>query len=162
MNGGEAKFELTIDPNIIIPDGARTIVEEDYVGGWVGGGGTVALGWRELFWMADSNATWAVNDGTDSTILAVTFSSRAGWRKQLGDLAFSLWAGTMYMNYKQTIDISVEIEDIGIFMELDIEGVDPWNMLIGGSLDIGKNWQIMLEGGFIGRSQVVGMASFRF
>jgi hypothetical protein len=162
VNTGETEFQLDIDPNFVLPDGASETLKEDYVGGFVGGGATVALGWRELFWMADGNYTWARADAVDSTIEAATFSTRLGWRRSFDKFAVSLWAGTMFMHLTQTIDFSVDLLVTEIVMEMDIKSSDPWNMLLGGTLDIGENWQIMVEGGFIGRSQATAMVAFRF
>jgi hypothetical protein len=161
FNTGEAKFDITIAPiPIIVPEGAKFRQEEDYIGGWVGGGGTVALGWKQLFWMADGNGTWSKTDAANSTIVAATFSTRAGWRGEFENSALSLWVGTMYLHYTQTVKTSVDI--IGLDIEVEVEGADPWNMLLGGQFELGKSWSLMLEGGFIGRKQVVGMATFRF
>jgi hypothetical protein len=162
VNTGTTEFDLIIDPNFVLPEGAEEHLKEDYVGGFVGGGATLPLGWKELFWMADGNYTWARADSVDSTIGAATFSTRVGWRRAFDNYALSLWAGTMFMHYTQTLDISVDLLVTEIIMEMDIKSSDPWNMLLGGSFDIGENWQLMVEGGFIGRSQVTAMVGFRF
>ena len=66
------------------------------------------------------------------------------------------------MNYTQTVETSVPLLGDTLFVEIDIKSKDPWNMLLGGQLEIGKSWALMIEGGFIGRSQVTGQATFRF
>lgn len=44
FNTGKIEFDITIDPvPIILPEGAKFRNEEDYIGGWIGGG-TIALG----------------------------------------------------------------------------------------------------------------------
>ena len=35
-------------------------------------------------------------------------------------------------------------------------------MLVGALVELGPSWQLMLEGGFIGRKQVTGVVTFRF
>ena len=160
FNTGEAEFELTIAPNTVLPEGAQFTVQEDYIGGWVGGGATVALGWKQLFWMADGNGTWSKVNSADSVIVAATFSTRAGWRGEFEKAAWTAWVGTMYLHYTQTVETSVPV--LGLNLELDIAGADPWNMLLGTQVDIGRNWTLMVEGGFIGRKQIVANASFRF
>jgi hypothetical protein len=47
-------------------------------------------------------------------------------------------------------------------VDIKIENQDPWNMPAGFQVELTRNWHIMLEGGFIGRKQVMGMASFLF
>jgi hypothetical protein len=161
FNTGQVEFDITVDPIfIILPEGLQFTNEEDYDGGWVGGGGTLALGWKQLFWMADGNGSWSKVDTADSTIVAATFSTRAGWRGEFEKGAVSLWAGTMFMHFTQTVSFSVP--EIGLTGEIDIEGKDPWNMLLGGQVELGKHWSLMLEAGFIGREQVVGALTFRF
>ena len=161
FNTGEAKFDITIDDiPIILPEGLKLRQEEDYNGGWVGGGGTLALGWKQLFWMADGNGSWARVDNADSTIVAATFSTRAGWRGEFDKWSLSLWAGTMYMFYTQ--DVHFSVPEIGLRGEVDVAAADPWNMLLGGMFELGKSWSLMLEGGFIGRKQVTGALTYRF
>lgn len=160
FNAGEVEFDITIDPNIVLPEGAEFSVEEDYKAGFVGLGGTIALGWKQLFWMADGNGSWAWTDSTNGTIVAATFSTRAGWRGEFKGMALSGWVGTMYMNYAQTVSTSVP--ELGLEVELDIKGADPWNMLAGAQIELSPNWQLMIEGGFIGRKQVTGVVTFRF
>jgi hypothetical protein len=38
---------------------------------------------------------------------------------------------------------------------------DPWNMLVGGTVDIGPHWGIRWEAGFIGRQSLMIMGNYR-
>jgi len=38
---------------------------------------------------------------------------------------------------------------------------DPWNMLVGGTLDVGRHWGIRAEFGFIHRRSAFLMANYR-
>ena len=38
---------------------------------------------------------------------------------------------------------------------------DPWNMLIGGTMDFGRHWGLRAEVGFIGRKSIMLMANYR-
>jgi hypothetical protein len=44
---------------------------------------------------------------------------------------------------------------------LDKKPADPWNMLLGGTLDYGRHWGLRYEVGFIGRTSWLLMANYR-
>ena len=163
-NTGNTEFDLTIQPiPILVPMGMRVKVEESHHGVLLGGGGTLALGWKNWFWMADGNGSWSKGPSTDNVIVAGAFSTRAGWQGKLKGASLAVYVGTMYLNYTQTVETSVPIPGgPTLFIELDVESQDPWNMLLGGSMRLYRNWEFTIEGGFIGRKQVTGMIGYRF
>jgi len=38
---------------------------------------------------------------------------------------------------------------------------DPWNMLLGGTIDVGRHWGVRWEAGFIGRKSLMVMGNYR-
>jgi hypothetical protein len=38
---------------------------------------------------------------------------------------------------------------------------DPWNMLVGGTVDVGRHWGVRWEAGFIGRKSLMVMGNYR-
>jgi hypothetical protein len=38
---------------------------------------------------------------------------------------------------------------------------DPWNMILGGTYDVGRHWGLRAEVGFIGRRSFLMMANYR-
>ncbi len=45
--------------------------------------------------------------------------------------------------------------------QLKKDPADPWNMLVGGNIDLNKRWTIRAEVGFIGRTSVLLNAVYR-
>ncbi len=81
--------------------------------------------------------------------------------------SFALWIGAMYMDYKQTVTDSVDLNEldpklpsVDLEFEIDIENEEPWNFLMGGQWEISKRWQMMVEGGVGNRQQIISGTFF--
>jgi hypothetical protein len=171
---GEAELDVnlpgfTIGPFPIPP---KTIsFDIDYSGTTVGGGITLAGGYKNFFGSLDANYSYSEIDVVDGDIETLTISPRVG---VLVDPAvvkgsFAFWIGAMYMDYKQTVTDSVNLNELDpnlpaleLEFEIDIENEEPWNFLMGGQWEITKRWQMLVEGGVGNRQQIIFGTMFRF
>ena len=153
-----------VDPNTLRFD-------IDYSGATYGGGITLAGGYKNFFGSVDANYTCTDIDVVDGDIKTLTISPRLGVLVDpaviSGTLAF--WIGAMYMDYKQTVTDAVNLREIDpglpsvhLDFEIDIKNEDPWNFLMGGQWEISKRWQMMVEGGFGNRRQIIFGTVYRF
>jgi hypothetical protein len=177
---GEAELDvnlpaLVVDLPVIGPtpitDPKKINFNTDYNGTSVGGGLTLAGGYKEFFGSLDVNYTHSTIDVVDGEIKTLTVSPRIGVLVDpaaiKGSLAF--WVGAMYMDYKQTVtdDINLRELDPGfpsveIEFEIDIKNEERWNYLFGGQWEITKRLQVMAEGGMGNRRHLILGAFFRF
>jgi hypothetical protein len=133
------------------------------------GGITLAGGYKNFFGSLDANYSYSEIDVVDGDIETLTISPRLG---VLVDPAlikgsFALWIGAMYMDYKQTVTDSVDLNEldpklpsVDLEFEIDIENEEPWNFLMGGQWEISKRWQMMVEGGVGNRQQIISGTFF--
>jgi hypothetical protein len=117
--------------------------------GFVGGGGlTLAAGYREFFLMMDANYT-QTDIGFDDTFRAFVASVRTGWNGKFGSVPARLWLGGAYWDTENTARSTVTAPAVGtISFEADQGPRTPWNMVVGGSVVLGRHWDTFLEYGF--------------
>ena len=166
---------ITIDVPIIGPvpilDPNTISFDIDYSGTTYGGGITLAGGYKKFFGSLDANYTYTDIDLVNGDIKTLTISPRLGVLVDPAIIkgSFALWIGAMYMDYKQTITDSVNLNELDsslpsmeLDFEIDIKNEEHWNFLMGGQWEITKRWQITAEGGVGNRRQIVLGSSFRF
>lgn len=145
-----------------------------YEGPTYGAGVTLAGGYKisecgalTLFLVADTNYTVTDLSFTDERLFtnsqpdALVFSARLGLRRQMSEnLNLSLWAGTLYQDVSEfLVGRSVERD---FAFRIEENPVAPWNALLGARLEIGRHWDLMVEGGLGTRTSIMGGLSFRF
>lgn len=154
-------------------------LELNYCGPTLGAGGTLAAGFKPfeerptiLFGQTDLNFTKTFLDfnelgvATDAGVDTWVLSTRLGVREpvptntSLGDLHVSLWGGAMYQDVQSVIPGRVEL--LGLDFSVEKEARHAWNPLIGGRLEVGENFDLMVELGFGGRQSFMVAATFRF
>jgi hypothetical protein len=176
---GQADLELGPGPiPFLAKRGPKLDIELEYEGPTVGLGGTLAAGFKPIkdrptivFGQAglvftktflDFDQVVKSLDTVDVTIL----SMRLGVRERilqhpsLGDLHLSLWGGAMYQDIQEVMTGRLGILDLDFRAEVD--EVNPWNTMIGGRLEIGKNFDVMVEVGCGDRESLMLGATFRF
>lgn len=132
------------------------------------GGGKVHP-WRDLtaFAVVDINRTETRLSFDNESVLARTrpqatvFSARFG----MGGIAdpnsrVGFWLGAMYQKIQQKVAGSVANTDLEFIVTQ--EPSKPWNMLIGGVGEIGRNLVIVVEGGVGERKSILGSVVYRF
>jgi len=145
-----------------------------YEGPTYGGGITLAGGfkvsdWRTLtlFVVADANYTFTDLDFTDERLFtdtraeALVFSSRLGLRGKVAEkqhLAF--WAGAMFQDVSEFL-VGRAADDSFAFLVVQ-SPVAPWNAVIGGRWEIGRHFDLIVEGGVGTRTSIMGGLTFRF
>jgi len=174
--GGEARFEATV-PLLELVGIADTVTIADdveYDAFTYGGGATLAFGWAWWFALVDANYTRTKMDILDGEIEAITVSPRTGTVINLPSVPGEgvVWIGAMYLDYKQDVRGSVNIQEIDPYLaqilgdtleyRVRIEGKTPWNLLLGGQWAFDPRWGAQLEVGLGDRKQIMGGISFRF
>jgi hypothetical protein len=139
----------------------------DYEGFTYGGGVTLVYGYKQLFAMVDYNYTRTDLDIADSQITAHVVTPRIGWHGTAAGLKGSAWLGAMYQGVDQKFQgqLTVSVPGLGqipVRYDVDEEATNPWNMVFGVQWDISPHWQWMIEGGVIGREQILTSLLLRF
>lgn len=145
-----------------------------YEGPTYGGGATLAGGFKisdrgnlTLFMVADVNYTVTDLEFTDERLFtdtkaeALVFSARVGLRRKISErLHVGLWGGTMHQDVSEFL-VGTSADQSFAFL-VEQSPVNPWNALVGGRLEIGRHFDLMVEGGFGTRSSIMGGLTFRF
>ena len=174
MKGSVGLPEIPILPPLVVVPAQVLPLRIGYEGLVYGGGLTLAGGakvtdWRTLtaFVVVDLNYTYTDLDfiddklKSDSGAEAVVFSPRLGLRAQLSKSIFaSAWVGAMHQRVSETLEGRVPSQELEFVIEQ--QPSEPWNLLLGGRVELGSHWDLMVEGGLGTRNSILGGASFRF
>ena len=150
----------------------------DFEGPTMGLGSTLAAGFKPfkgrptlLFSMADFNVTRTYVDfkrvvtSLDPVDVAV-LSLRLGGRERiarnakLGDVYLALWGGAMYQGVQEIMSGRLGHYDLNF--RANTKSVEPWNNIIGGRLEIGKNFNLTFELGLGDRQSAMLELTYRF
>jgi hypothetical protein len=149
-----------------------------YEGPTFGGGCTLAGGFRPfenrptiLFGQVDLNHTKTylsfdklsitMDAGIDTTVVSIRFGVREKMATESsGYLHLSLWGGAMWQDLQSVLP--GRIEALGLDFKVEPVARDAWNLIIGGRLEIGKNFDLMVEVGLGGRQSLLLAMAFRF
>jgi len=132
-------------------------------------GGTKVSDWRDLtaIVVADWNRTQTDLSFKNETLIANTkpiatvFSARVGLHGTVGPSnGAAIWIGAMHQNIQQVVAGSVANTDLQ-FVVLQ-SPVQPWNTLLGGLFEFGKDGYVLLEGGLGQRVSILAAAVYRF
>jgi hypothetical protein len=170
--------EVTLRPAVLPTRGPKFDFKLEYDGPTVGFGGTLAAGFKPVknrptmvFGLADLNFTRTFLDfkhvvSSLDGVDVMVFSTRLGVRERilknsrLGDVHASLWGGCMYQGVQEVMSGSLALT--GLNFRAHVEADNPWNTLVGGRLEIGKNAVVTVEFGLGERKSVMLEAAFRF
>ena len=134
----------------------------------VQGGGKVSE-WHDLtvLVVADWNRTQTKLTFENESVIADTkpvasvFSARLGLHGTVGDSnGAAIWAGAMYQNIQQEVAGSVANTDLQFIVIQSPQ--KPWNTLLGGLFEFGKDGYVLLEGGVGARKSILAAAVYRF
>jgi hypothetical protein len=146
----------------------------EFSGPTVGGGVTLAAGlkiaeWSDLhaFMVGDVNHTITFLSFKNETLLthtkpqATVPSIRVGLRGEVTKfISAGMWVGAMYQLIQEEVAGSVVGRPIEFI--IDQRAASPWNTLVGGQIDFGKHFNVLVEGGIGPRSSILTGATFRF
>jgi len=146
----------------------------EFDGPTVGGGVTLAGGfkvtdWRDLhaFMIGDVNHTITFLSFKNESLIAHTKpqatvpSIRVGLRGEVTKfISAGMWVGAMYQLIQEEVAGSVAGRPIQFI--INQRAASPWNTLVGGQIEFGKHFHIVIEGGFGDRSSILTGATFRF
>ena len=140
-----------------------------YGAGFTLQGGAKVSDWRDLtaIVVADWNRTQTKlsfeNESliADTKPIATVFSARVGLHGTVGpSMGAAIWTGAMHQRIQQTVAGSVANTDLQ-FVVLQ-SPTQPWNTLLGGLIEFGKDGYVLLEGGFGARTSILAAAVYRF
>lgn len=145
-----------------------------YEGPTYGGGGTLAGGFEvsdvgslTAFLVADANYTVTELSFTDERLFtdtqatALVISSRLGLRARISErVHFAIWGGAMYQDVSEFL-VGRAADGSFAFLVEEIPTA-PWNALLGARVELGRHFDLMIEGGIGARSSILGGCTFRF
>jgi len=132
-------------------------------------GGTRVSDWNNLtaIGVADWNRTKTRLSFENETLIAQTkpvahvFSGRVGLHARAdSSVAGAIWIGGMHQRIQQTV--AGAIADTELQFVVVQNPTKPWNTLLGGMIEIGRNGIILLEGGLGERKSILAAAVYRF
>jgi hypothetical protein len=153
QNTADIDLTLTIPP--LIPGNPPRVVnidlETDLDGLAYGGGLNLAGGYGPYFLTIDANYSGAKVSGgqIDQDIAIWMYSTRTGWRGDVGNAVANIWLGLMYWDSERELDGSIDLGD-GETMDYEVlQGPkEPWNLLIGSNWELSREMQLVVEYGF--------------
>ena len=140
-----------------------------YGGGVTLGGGFRITEWRDLhaFIVGDVNHTITRLSFVNESLIAHTepeatvASFRLGLRGEVTEsIKTSMWVGAMYQRIQEEVAGSIAGRSIEFIITQ--RAAHPWNTLIGGQIEVGKHFNVIVEGGIGSRSSILTGATFRF
>ena len=132
-------------------------------------GGARVSDWRDLtaFGVIDLNRTKTKLSFENESLIAHTkpvatvFSARVGLHGVAGpSVGAAVWTGAMHQKIQQEVAGSVADTDLQFIVIQSPQ--KPWNALLGGLLEFGKNWVVLAEGGLGARKSILAAAVYRF
>ena len=146
----------------------------EFNGPTVGGGMTLGFGhkiteWHNLtaFIVGDVNHTITFLSFKNESLVAETkpqatvAAPRVGLRGQVTEsINIGMWVGGMYQLIQEEVVGSVAGRQLEFI--INQRAASPWNTLVGGQIEFGRHFHIVIEGGFGDRSSILTGATFRF
>ncbi len=130
-----------------------------YEGTVYGLGFTLAGGWDSFFGSLTYEYTNTDLDVTTTDVKAWVTTLKAGMTFESG----VVWIGTMYQSVDETDAGVFSIPYLGeIPFEVKLEAKDPWNLVMGASLGLGRHWVGTVEVGALGRTSLLASLGYRF
>jgi hypothetical protein len=97
----------------------------------------------------------------DTKPVATVFSARVGLHGTVGNsYGAAVWVGAMHQNIQQEVAGSVANTDLQFIVIQSPR--EPWNTLLGGLFEFGKDGYVLLEGGLGARKSILAAAVYRF
>ena len=140
-----------------------------YGGGVTLQGGFKVSDWRDLttFVVADLNKTKTELSFENETLIAHTkpvatvFSARVGLHGTVGSsTSAGIWVGAMYQKIQETV--AGDVANTNLQFVVVQSPQKPWNTLVGGIFEWGKDFYLLLEGGLGARMSILAAAGYRF
>jgi len=140
-----------------------------YGAGFTLQGGAKVSDWRDLtaIVVADWNRTQTKLSFENETLIAKTkpiatvFSGRVGLHGTIGpSMGAAVWIGAMHQSIQQEVAGSVANSDLQFIVNQT--PTKPWNTLLGGLFEFGKDGYVLLEGGLGARMSILAAAVYRF
>ena len=140
-----------------------------YGGGVTLQGGAKVSDWRDLtvFVVADANRTQTKLSFENEALIANTkpvasvYSARVGLHGTVGpSMSGGIWIGAMYQRIQQTVAGGVANTNLQFVVVQS--PTKPWNTLLGGILEFGKDFVALVEGGLGTRKSILASAVYRF
>ena len=129
---------------------------------------TLVYGYKALFASVDYNYTRTDLDVASSQITAHVVTPRLGWHGKLLGAKGSAWLGAMYQGIDQEFRGQLSVSVPGFLATIPVNyaveeaATNPWNMVFGIQWEISPHLHWAIEGGAIGREQVLTSLTFRF
>jgi hypothetical protein len=136
----------------------------EYTGTLFGAGGTIAAGYKQVFGMIDANYSTAKLSTFGSELDMFMLSGRIGYLHQAANSIIIVWSGAMYQDMDQTLEQEFQLGEPAELhrIKVDVGAKHPVNMLLGARFEYKKRYGVTLEGGFIGRKQIILNLEYRF
>jgi hypothetical protein len=138
--------------------------------GFTAQGGAKVSEWRDLtaFGVVDLNRTKTKLSFENESLIAQTKPVADGLLGQSGPAwrwSDRTWArrcgqGAMHQKIQQEVAGSVADTDLQFIVIQSPQ--KPWNTLLGGLLEFGKDWVVLAEGGLGARKSILAAAVYRF
>ncbi len=161
--------DVSLAPDLALLLGGASQFRFDYNGIVYGGGLTLAAGYKNVFGTTTANYSWADVDLKNHAgvsfidpkgIETLVITPKVGWRFDNG----AVWVGGYYQFTQHTIKGSFDLgPPLGIVnFAASVEDKSRWNYVVGGEYKILDHWNLMAEGGFGDRDQVLAGITYRF
>jgi len=167
-------IQVPADPILGIFEPALLQLNASFRGPTYGGGVTLQGGTKisdssdlTAFVVADANRTQTRLSFDNETLIAHTkpvasvFSARVGLHRTVGpSTSGGIWIGAMYQRIQQTVAGGVANTNLQFVVVQS--PTKPWNTLLGGILEFGKDFVALVEGGLGTRKSILASAVYRF
>lgn len=134
----------------------------DYHGTVYGFGGMLGGGYGPFFYSYDVNFTWTNVNRLQTSVDTLIQKVRVQYKTDaFGDKVF-VYTGASNEEIKARQSGTYNLGGTNLEYSLEARSDRPWNALIGAGVDFTKHWNLTIEDGFSGRTQITSSLGYRF
>ena len=160
---GELGVDTRLRDSMSQPGASMGLSEQVYKAMTYGAGGRLSGSWEQFYATIDTKFTFTDVDIADEPFRTFSVAPRVGARSDSGPVKGTFYLGAMYMTVDDDVKAGIDIPGLnGVPLQLDMDITKPWNMLVGTEIEIVENFVFSIEGGFLGRRQVVAGFGAKF
>ena len=144
------------------PDLLSSGLSVDYHGTVYGFGAMLGGGYGPFFYSYDVNYTWTNVNRLKTSVDTLIQEVRIRYKMDALGNKVSIFTGASNEDIKARQSGTYSLSGTNLEYSLEARSEHPWNALIGSELEFTPHWNLTLQDGFSGRTQITSSLGYRF
>ncbi len=170
VNGTANNFDININNKNQIPTSYLNLAQNyldmlssiDYHGTVYGFGAMFGGGYGPFFYSYDVNYTWTNINRLQTSVDTLIQKVRIQYKTDAFENKVFVYTGASNEDIKARQSGTYNLGGTNLEYSLEARSDHPWNALIGAGVEFTKHWNLTLEDGFSGRTQITSSLGYRF